>query len=212
MAGRVGRRGHDHAPRRLERRVLASRRSRAARRQRSVVVGGRSRTRPVQRLVRVLPALDDRPGDRTRNAARRDRPARLRRRDGLRRAVPTADPSDRRGQPQGRQQHHHRRTRRRRQPVGHRRPPRRASRARHGRRSSVRSATSAAYEASSWRSTSPSSARPIIRGSPSIPSGSPTAPTARSSTPRTRPRSTRTSTRSTSSRPIGKRCGRASPT
>ena len=42
--------------------------------------------------------------------------------------------------------------------------------------------------ASSWRSTSPSSARPTTRGSPSTPSGSPTGPTGRSSTPRTRPK------------------------
>ena len=47
-------------------------------------------------------------------------------------------------------------------------------------------------------STSRCSARPTIRGSPSIRSGSPPVPTAASPTPRTRRRSTRTSTRSTS--------------
>ena len=68
---------------------------------------------------------------------------------------------------------------------------------------------SASSAASSWPSTSPSSARPTTRGSPSTRSGSATGPTARSSTPRTRRRSTRTSTRSTSRAPTGGACGTA---
>ena len=54
-----------------------------------------------------------------------------------------------------------------------------------------------------WRSTTRSSARPIIPGCGSTRSGSSSGPTAPSSTPRIRPRSTRTSTRSTSGATIG---------
>ena len=63
----------------------------------------------------------------------------------------------------------------------------------------------AASGASSWPSTSRSSARRTTRGSPSTRRGSPTGPTAPSSTPRTRRRSTRTSTRSTSRARTGRR-------
>ena len=103
--------------------------------------------------------------------------------------------------------------RRHRQPVGDRRARGRAHgrppRARHRRRRRQAAPRPAATAASSWPSTSRSSARPTTRGSPSTRRGSPTAPTARSSTPRTRPRSTRTSTRSTSRAPTGRACGPA---
>ena len=174
-------------------------------------LGGRRRASPIQCLVRVLPPLDDRAGDRARHPRRRPRPRRRRRRHGVRRAVPAADPSDRR-RPTARA------------PTTRSRPDRTIPGAR-GRSAVSRAATSpsipssapsttssgwhngAPSEASHWRSTSRSSAPRITRGSPSIPSGSPTGPTARSSTPRTRPRSTRTSIRSTSNRPTGPTCG-----
>ena len=65
----------------------------------------------VLQLVRVLPALrgracrtPSRPG-RQRHLPHRRRAAPRRRRDGLRRALPAADPPHRRGQPQGPEQH-----------------------------------------------------------------------------------------------------------
>jgi starch synthase (maltosyl-transferring) len=68
--------------------------------------------------------------------------------------------------------------------------------------------------ASSSRSIWPTSARPITRGSASIPNGSDIVPTDRSSTPRIRPRSIRTSipstSRATHGRPSGTRCGTSS--
>ena len=72
--------------------------------------------------------------------------------------------------------------------AARRRPHRRASRARHARRLRRAWSRARASTASRSRSTSPSSARPIIRRSASTPSGSGTGPTARSSTPRTRPK------------------------
>ncbi len=71
--------------------------------------------RALRQLVRVLPALrgrHPRPRDRRRHqrhSPHRRQAARRRRRDGLRRHLPAADPPDRRGQPQGPQQHARRR-------------------------------------------------------------------------------------------------------
>ncbi len=133
---------------------------------------GRPRAGPLQRVVRVLPPLDARPGDRPRHARRRHRPPRLRRRDGLRRrstcrrstrsattqrkgrnntTTPTSDDT---GSPWA---------------IGGagRRAHRRAPRARHRRRRRQAGRRVPATGASSWPSTSPSSARPTTRGSPS---------------------------------------------
>ncbi len=157
------------------------------------------------------------PGDRPRHAGRRPRSPRLRRRHGLRRRLPAAGPPDRPHPAQGPQQHGHVVARRHRQPVGDRRrrtaatPPCTPSWARVD--DVVKLAVGLPRARTwSWRSTSPSSARPTTRGSPSTLSGSPTGPTARSSTPRTRRRSTRTSTRSTSRATTGRACGRSWPT
>ena len=144
-----------------------------------------------------------------RHAARRDRPARPRRVDGVRRAVPAADPPDRRGESQGPQQHHRGGTRRRRQPVGHRRPHRGAPRSRHARRrAGPHRRVQRARARAGTRHRVPVHARPPV-GHRAPGRGSRSAPTARSSTPRTRPRSTRTSTRSTSRPTSGRRCGKA---
>ena len=88
------------------------------------------------------------------------------------------------------------------------RPHRGAPRARHPRRLRRARRRAPASSVSPSRSTSRSSARPIIRGCASTRSGSGTARTAPSSTRRTRPRSTRTSTRSTSRATRGRRSGR----
>ena len=70
----------------LERAVLAHRRARPGRRAgQAARRRGRPGAGPLQRVVRVLPPLDARAGDRPRHAGRRPRPPRLRRRDGLRR-------------------------------------------------------------------------------------------------------------------------------
>ncbi len=120
-------------------------------------------------------------------------------RDGLRRALPAADPPDRPDQPQGPQQHpggppggrrlavgdRLRRGRPRRDPPGTGHPARTSG------RSSRRPATTASRSRWTWRCRP----RPTTRGSPSTRSGSPPGPTARSRTPRTRRRSTRTSIR-----------------
>ena len=206
-AGAAGRHRR-HRPRRA---VLAGRDPRAGRR-----AGppdrrrGRPRAGPVQRLVRVLPPLDAGPGRRA--TARCSTPS-----TGSTTSpsmgfdvlyLPPVHPIGT-TQRKGRNNTDHAGRRRHRQPVGdrrargraHRRPPR----ARHGRRRHQDRRRPAASGASSWRSTSRSSARPTTRGSPSTRRGSPTGPTARSSTPRTRRRSTRTSTRSTSRAPTGRR-------
>ena len=168
---------------------------------------GRRAARRVRRLVRAVPALDRLPirGGTARSATSIARLA-VRRRAGLRRPLPAADPPDR-----------HERTARARttpptpspddpgQPVGDRRAPRAATP--RSTPSSARSTTSSALVARAARARHrdrarhrlPVLARPSL-GDASTPSGSGTAPTARSSTPRTRRRSTRTSTRSTSRR------------
>ena len=195
--------------------VLAHRRPRARRRAgQAARRRGRPGAGPLQRVVRVLPPLDARPGDRPRHAGRRRRPPRLRRRDGLRRRS-TCRRSTRSARPSARAAT----TRSTPTPddtgspwaIGGagRRAHRGAPRARHGRRRRQARRRAAASAASSWRSTSRSSARPTTRGSPSTRRGSPTGPTARSSTPRTRRRSTRTSTRSTSRATTGRACGTA---
>ncbi len=165
-------------------------------------------TRAVLQLVRVLPPLggclrrrEDRQG-RQRHVPHRRRAAPRRRGHGLRRDLHAADPPDRRGEPQGRQQHAHPDARRRRLALGDRQQGRRARRhpprPRHVRRlRRLRGAGPRAW-AWRWRSTSRSRPRRTTRGRPSTRSGSPPAPTAPSRTPRTRRRSTRTSTRSTS--------------
>ena len=164
--------------------------------------------RAVLELVRVLPALRGRPRRREDRQGRQRHPAHRRRaaagrgRHGLRRDLPAADPPDRRGQPQGRQQHADPDARRRRLALGDRQQGRRARRhpprPRHHRGLRRLRRRGRAARASRSRSTSPSRRRPTTRGRPSTPSGSPPAPTAPSRTPRTRRRSTRTSTRSTS--------------
>ena len=68
-------------------------------------------------------------------------------------------------------------------------------RTRHARRFSQPCSRARRARESSSRSTSPSSVRPIIPGSPSIRSGLRSAPTEPSSTPKIRPRNTRTSIR-----------------
>ena len=138
-----------------------------------------------------------------RHLRHRRRPAAGRRRDGLRRRLPAADPPDRASS-----------TARGRTTPSTPGPTTRASPwaigaaegghdAIHpdlGTIGGLRRVRRGGRRARAWRSrsTSPCSARPTTRGSPSTRSGSRTAPTARSPTPRTRRRSTRTSTRSTS--------------
>ena len=79
---------------------------------------------PLRLLVRVVPAFDRRLGRRGQPGARhfchRRRGPAAHCRDGIRRGVSAADPSDRQGAPQGPQQHRDRRTRRRRLAVGDR--------------------------------------------------------------------------------------------
>ena len=128
---------------------------------------------------------------------------RLRRRDGLRRRLPAADPPDRRGQPQGPEQHPRSR---RPDDVGSpwaigshgRRPRRHPPGAGHDGR--LRRLRAPGPASSAWRSRSTSRCRPrpTTRGSTEHPEWFTTRPTAPSPTPRTRRRSTRTSTRSTS--------------
>ena len=141
-------------------------------------------------------------------------PAAVRRRHGLRRALPAADPPDRPELPQGAEQHA-------------------AARA----RTIPGSPWAIGGEAGGHTAVEPGlgtlddfdrfvaaarGARPRDRARPRLPglarsslrqgasrSGSATAPTARSSTRRTRRRSTRTSTRSTSSPRTGRRSGRS---
>ena len=97
-----------------------------------------------------------------------DRPARADRRHGLRRALPAADPSDRRAEAQGQEQR--RRARSRAIPAARGR-----SASKRGGHTAVHPelgtlddfrdlVEAAAATASSWRSTSPSSARPTTRG------------------------------------------------
>ena len=74
---------------------------------------GGARARPLRRLVRALPAQLGR-------LRRRPRAAAEARRARLRRALPAADPPDRRDQPQGPEQRPRRRPRRSRQPLGDR--------------------------------------------------------------------------------------------
>ena len=174
----------------------------------------RSEAGRVLGLVRALSALDLARSGSAWHVPRRHRAAAVRRGDGLRRAVPPADPSDRRHVPQGAQQQGRRRGRRSGRSLGDRRAPKADTRA--STPISARSRISTRWwrrlAASAWRSrsTSPSRRRRITRGFVSIPNGSAGDPTARSSTPRTRPRSTRTSSRSTSRRPPGGSCGRRS--
>ena len=96
--------------------------------------------------------------------ARRRGPPPGHRRDGLRRALPAADPPDRPGQPQGPEQPPGRRPGRSRQPVGDRqrrgRPQGGPSRARHARGLRAPASTRPRATASRSRSTSRSSARP----------------------------------------------------
>ena len=139
---------------------------------------------------------------RQRDAPHRGRAAAGRGRHGLRRDLPAADPPDRRGEPQGRQQHAHPDARRRRLALGDRQQGRRARRhpprPRHVR--GLRRVRGAGHErrpGGGARLRAPGRSRPPV-GRPSTRSGSPPAPTAPSPTPRTRRRSTRTSTRSTS--------------
>ena len=167
----------------------------------------------LRRLVRDVPPLvRGRAGPAWHFQGRRGAAA-LCRRDGLRRALPSADPSDRPRLPQRAEQHADARPRRSRQPLGDRRSRRGTqggpSRARHARRFRPPGRDARGRWASRSRSTSPSSARPTIPTSASTPAGSATGPTAPSSMPRTRPRSIRTSIRSTSSATTGRPLGRA---
>ena len=104
-------------------------------------------------------------------------------RHGLRRAVPAARSTrSARAYRKGAQQHARRRPRRPRQPLGHRRAPKAATPP--STPSSAPSRTSPICSrprrptAWRWPSTTPCSARPTTRGSPSIRSGSTTGPTA----------------------------------
>ena len=134
--------------------------------------------------------------ERLHRAAARDR------RDGLRRPLSDADPSDRPDQPQGPQQRADRRGRT--IPAA----PTRSVGARaattrsipNSARSRISAASSPPATSTAWRSRSisPCSARPTIPGSSSIREWFSAGRTARSSTPRTRRRSTRTSSTSTS--------------
>ena len=123
--GRRGDRGH-----------VALRRPVAGRRRPRPECDGRARPGPVQRVVRAVPPLDGGRGDRPRcrpprHPPRRRRPAPLRRRHGVRRALPPTDPPHRDHGTEGTEQPAGR-ARRRRQPLGdrrggrgpHRRPPR----------------------------------------------------------------------------------------
>ncbi|GIU91678.1 MAG: hypothetical protein KatS3mg011_0584 [Acidimicrobiia bacterium] len=99
---------------------------------RTVPLGvGRSSQGPFLHLVRAVPPFVGTARS-SRHPEGRGRPTRVRRRDGIRRAVPAAHPSDRSHQPQGRQQRARGRTRRPGRAVGdrlggrrpHRHPPR----------------------------------------------------------------------------------------
>ncbi len=135
------------------------------------------------------------------------RRSRLRRRSTCRRFIRSAR-SFRKGRTTAR-----RSSRATRQPVGdrvrRRRPHSDRTRTRHARRFRSRSGQKPSASGSRSRSTSPGSARRIIRGCASILSGSATGRTARSSTRRIRRRNTRTSTRSTSSATSGAALWRA---
>ena len=103
-----------------------------------------------------------------RHVARLRGPAALRRGDGLRRALPAADPPDRARAPQGPQQHARRRRRATSAARGRSAPPRAATRrsapaARHARGFRALVARARARTGSRSRWTSPSSARPTIR-------------------------------------------------
>ncbi len=203
-AGRDLERGGGEIPRPRPRRHLAAR---APSQRRS-----RKRAR-FSTWYELFPALVQRERRRARHVCRLRGASALRRRDGLRRAVSPADPSDRPRAAQRPQQHADRHGRRRRQPVGDRRCGRRP----HGGTSAARDARGfqrrcwprRASTASRSRSTSRSSARPITRRSASIREWFRSGRTARCSTPRIRPRSTRTSIRSISRRTTGRRCGSA---
>ena len=168
-------------------------------------LGGRGRSARWRASAPGTRCFRGRPAPRAATAPSRHRGApALRRRDGLRRALPAADPPDRPHLPQGPQQQ--RSTAEPGDPgspwaIGSRRgrPQGDPPRARHarglpppGRRArapaGIEIALDIAFQCSPDHPTSAST-----------PSGSGTGPTARSSTPRTRPRSTRTSIRSTSS-------------
>ena len=124
--------------------------------------------------------------------------------DGIRRVVSAADSSDRPLASQGPEQRADGAAGRRRQPVGHR--LRRKAATSRFIRSWARWKIFAGWwrrpssTASSWRWTSRSSPRPIIRTCASIPNGFANGPTARFNTPRIRRRSIRTFIRSTSRR------------
>ena len=146
-----------------------------------------------------------------RDVRRSRRAAAVRRRHGLRRAVPAADPPDRPQLPQGPRTTRSRparmipaaRGRSAPRPAGTRRSNRGSARS----TISIASSQRRARTASRSRSTSPTRLARSSRRSRSTRSGSAGARTARSSTPRTRRRSIRTSIRSTSSRTTGRRCG-----
>ena len=169
----------------------------------------------LQRVVRAVPALGGDGTEPARHVRRLRGAAAAHRGDGLRRALPAADPSHRPRQAQRAQQRARRVRRRSGQPVGDRRGARADTRRSIPSWERCDDFTQARREraqarASRSRSTSRCSARPIIPTSRRIPNGSGGVPTAASSTPRIRPRSTRTSIRSTSTPPPGARCGRSS--
>ena len=98
----------------------------------------RARACALRRVVRDVSALIGNGPREGRHLQGRRSPAALRRLDGLRRALPAADPSDRPQLPQGEEQHARSGTGRRRQPLGDRgrggRPRCRRAVARHHRR------------------------------------------------------------------------------
>ena len=180
-------------------------RSRATRFDRVLERRGRARARAVRRVVRDVPALGRHRSVAQRDVRRSGRAAAVRRVDGLRRALPAADPSDRPQLPQGPEQRADAAARTIPAARG-RSDPRRAA-TRRSSRGSARStdfdrfvATAAAARARDRaRHRLPGVAGSSLRARASR-TGSASGPTARSSTPRTRRRNTRTSTRSTSSR------------
>ena len=82
---------------------------------------GRSAAGPVQHLVRAVSSLDEPRAGQARHADRLHRPLALRGRDGLRRPLLAADPSDRQTFRKGRNNASDRRARRTGQPLGDRR-------------------------------------------------------------------------------------------
>ena len=133
----------------------------------------RAPTRGRRLVVRVLPALRGRTAPQGRHLEERHLPhrgeaPRRRRRHGLRRGLPAADPPDRRHEPQGAQQHARPGPERSGLAVGDRRgggrPRRRASRPRHARRLPRVRAPGRARSASRSRSTSRCRPPPTTRG------------------------------------------------